>query len=197
MKKILAIVAVLALATGVASAQKFGNIDVQRISQSYWKAQSDSKSLQEEQQRLQELQQQIRGSIDQLSKEIDADKADSENAALSADKRDAAKKDADDKTAQIQQYQQSFQVQVQRFQRRAQEAQSAIEAEVSASIKKIAQSNKLNAVFSAQVAPYADVDITDAVIDDLNSTQPKDTAAPAAAAPAAAPAPAAKAPAAK
>jgi len=183
MKKIFAIIAVLALSAGVASAQKFGVVDMQRISQSYWKAQSDTKSLQEEQQRLQELQQQITGSVEELGKQIEADNQDAENTALSQDRRDAAKKDADDKTAQIQQYKTSFQVQVQRFQRRAQEAQASIEADVAVSIKKVAQSSKLDVVFNAQVAPYASVEITDQVLSDLNSTQPKETA-PAAAAPA-------------
>ena len=59
-----------------------------------------------------------------------------------------------------------------------------------ASIKKIAKANDLDAVFLAQAAPYGKVDITDQVVEDLNSTQPKEVpaAAPAATAPAAAPA---------
>jgi Skp family chaperone for outer membrane proteins len=192
MKKLFAIIAVLALSAGVAAAQKFGIVDVQRVSQNYWKAQSESKSLQEEQQHLQDLQQQIRSSIDQLTKEIDAAKQDAENTALSQDRRDAAKKEADDKQAQIQQYQTSFQVQVQRFQRRAQDAQSVAEAEVIVSIKKTAQANKVDVVFYAQVAPYANIDLTDMVIEDLNSTQPKEAVAAPAPSAAPAPAPAAK-----
>jgi Skp family chaperone for outer membrane proteins len=188
MKKIFAILAVLAMSAGISAAQGIGIIDANRASQSYWKFQSDTKSLTEEQQRLQELQQQIRGSVDQLNKEIEAARQEAENPGLSEDRKAAAKKEAEDKTQQIAQYQTSFQMQVQRFQQRAQAAQAAAEADVVVSIKKVSKANNLDAVFLAQAAPYAKIDITDQVIEDLNSTQPKDLPAPAAPAPAAAPA---------
>jgi Skp family chaperone for outer membrane proteins len=194
MKKVFVLIAALVMSASIASAEKIGIVDGPRASQSYWKLQSETKSLSEEQQRLQDLQQQIRGSIDQLGKEIESAKQDAANPALSAERRAAAQKDVDDKGQQIQQYQSSFQMQVQRFQRRQQDMQTEIESDVLVSVKKVSKAQDLDAVFLSQACPYAKIDITDLVIADLNSTQPKDVApAPAAApAPVAAPAPEAK-----
>jgi Skp family chaperone for outer membrane proteins len=202
MKKVFVLIAALVMSATIASAEKIGIVDGPRASQSYWKLQSETKSLSEEQGRLQDLQQQIRGSIEQLGKEIEAAKQDAANPGLSAERRAAAQKDVDDKTQQIQQYQSSFQMQVQRFQRRQQDMQVEIENDVLVSVKKVAKAQDLDAVFLSQACPYAKIDITDLVVEDLNSTQPKEnTPAPAAApsapaaaapAPAVAPAPAAK-----
>lgn len=184
MKKVFVLIAALVMSASVASAEKIGIVDGPRASQTYWKLQSETKTLSEEQQRLQDLQQQIRGSIDQLSKEIDSAKQDATNPGLSEERRAAAQKEVDDKSQQIQQYQSSFQMQVQRFQRRQQDMQAEIENDVLVSVKKVAKAQDLDAVFLSQACPYAKIDITDLVVEDLNSTQPKD------AAPVAAPAPA-------
>lgn len=173
MKKVFAVIAMLSVAAGIAAAQQIGVIDGQRASQSYWKLQSEQQNLATEQQKLQDLQQQVKGSIEQLSKEIDTDKLDVDNQALSQERRDAAQKDIDAKTQQISQYQTSFQAQVQRFQRRSQDMQAEIEDDVMASVKKVAKANNLDLVLLSQVAPYSKIDITDMVIEDLNSTQPK------------------------
>lgn len=167
------------MSASIASAEKIGIIDGPRASQSYWKLQSETQALTEEQQRLQDLQQQIRGSVDQLSKEIETARQDATNPGLSEERRAAAQKEVDDKTQQVQQYQASFQMQVQRFQRRQQDMQAEIENDVLVSVKKVAKAQDLDAVFLAQACPYARIDITELVIEDLNSTQPT-TPAPAA-----------------
>ncbi|HNX05403.1 MAG TPA: OmpH family outer membrane protein, partial [Opitutales bacterium] len=167
----------LALSAGISAAQSFGIVDAPRASQAYWKFQSDTKTLQDEQQRLQELQQSFRGSIDQLAKDIDALNQDANNTALSDEARAAKKKEADDKTAQVQTIQSNFQLQVQRFQRRAQEVQAADEADVMAAIQKVAKANNMDVVFTSNAAFYAKTDITDQVIEVLNSNEPKAPAA--------------------
>ena len=177
MKKVFVILAALAMTATMAFAQQqIGTIDGARASQAYWKQQAGTKSLTEENQRLQELQQQIKGSIEQLSSEVDAAKQASNDPVLSQEKRDAAKKEAEDKTQQAMQYQTSFQMQVQRFQRRQQELQAEIESDILASVRKVSAKNNLDLVLLSQVAPYAKIDITDQVIEDLNSTQPKEAA---------------------
>lgn len=187
MKKLFALLAVLTLTAGVCAAQQLiGVVDAQRASAAYWKFKSDSQSLQDEQQRLQELQQSLRSQVEQLAKEVDTANLDANNTALSQERRDAAKKEAEEKTTQARTFQSNFQAQVQRFQDRAQSIQANDEADVMAAIGKIAKANNLDLVLYATNAPFAKVDITDQVIESLNANEPKE--APAAVAPAAAPA---------
>jgi Skp family chaperone for outer membrane proteins len=187
MKKLFALLAALALSAGVCAAQQLiGVVDAQRASAAYWKFQSDSQSLQDEQQRLQELQQSLRTQVEQLAKEIDAANQDANNTALSQERRDAAKKEAEEKTAQAQTFQSNFQAQVQRFQSRAQSIQAADEADVMAAIEKVAKASNLDLVLYSTNAPFAKVNITNQVIEALNANAPKEAPAAAAPAPAAA-----------
>jgi len=176
MKKVFAFITALAVMAGSAVAQQFATVDLQRVSQSFWKVQAEQRSLADEQQRFADLQQQVQGRIDQLTKDMTAAQEDAQNPGLSDERKAEAQKLADSKKQEIAQQGQSFQMQYQRVQQRFQAQQAAIEAELIVSVKKIAKKNNLDVVFYANVTPYAKIDITQEVIDDLNSTQPADEA---------------------
>lgn len=180
MKKLFALILAMTLAASATFAQQFGIVDFQRASQNYWKVVAEQKSLMEQQQHFAELQQQIKGRIDQLTKDMNAANEDAQNPGLSDERRAQAQQLADSKNQEIMQQSQSFQMQYQGVQRRLQQNQALIQADILASISKIARKNNLDMVFYVDAAPYGKIDITDEVITDLNSTEP--AAAPAEAA---------------
>jgi Skp family chaperone for outer membrane proteins len=188
MNKIFVLIAALALAASSALAQQTGIVDVQRASQSYWKFLAEQRSLADEQQRFAEMQQKISGSVDQLTKDMNAALEDAQNPGLSEERKAAAQTLAESKNQENNQQKQTFQMLYQRVQRRFQDNQAIIESDIAASIHKVAKKDNLDTVFFSSVAPYGKIDITDEVFEDLNSTQPAipPAAAPAAVAPAAA-----------
>ena len=172
MKKLFATVALLALTAGISAAQQFGVIDAQKAVQSYWKYQADTKTLTDEQSHLNDLRQQYQDKLRTLQDEINAAQQDAQNPGLSAERKEAAQKEADEKTQEAINYDQTFQAQYQRFQVHSQQLQYTTEKDFSAAVKTVAVRNNLDMVFMISSAPYGKIDVTDEVIAELNSTMP-------------------------
>jgi Skp family chaperone for outer membrane proteins len=181
MNKILAFVAATLLTASAAVAQQIGVVDSQRVTQSYYKFQTDSRSWQQEESYLVSQKQAVQERIGVLIRERDAALQDAENPALSADRVEAARALASAKEREAMQNQQNFEAQVSNFQARVQQSQNLLAAEINDAIDAVAKLNNLDVVLNSQIAPYAKIDITEQVIETLNKNQPAPAAAPAAA----------------
>lgn len=182
MKKVIILIAALTSLASMAQAQKFAVVDMQKAAQSYWKTGAEERKLEEQQRRHQEFLRLTQEEINSILEERQSALDSSENIGLSDDARENYRQQAMQKETEALQKRNQAQMEQQRLQARAQEADRLISGDIRAAVSVVAKRNNIDVVYPTQVVAYAQTDLTDQVIQELNKSAPAQGATPAPAA---------------